>query len=142
MSYNVDFDICAAVLYFVIIICTYFSKDMKRQENRIFVLVSFLCFIASVSDILTVPPLMHPEQYSRFYLYTINYIYFIFHNLTPILFYIYVVNSSGIILLKRLKNYWAAFLPGFAVVIILLVQPFYHWDKLQYQIELVLNYNF
>jgi hypothetical protein len=94
--YNYYFDIAAIFVYAFTIFCIFLKKGLKKKQNKIFLSVVVGALLASVFDIVSAISNDHPDVYSVGFRDTFNYLFLIFHNATPFMFFTYIWVLAGL----------------------------------------------
>lgn len=137
MIYNIHYDISAIVIYALILYCIFSKKDLRKMQNKMFLVIILTSLATTIFDIISAYTNSYSEKYSMLILYLMNFIYLFLHNAIPILFCIYVAMVSGIIY-KNSKRFLALISIPFVISIInFIINPFFDCvfyinDKLEY----------
>ncbi|MBQ9513151.1 MAG: response regulator [Lachnospiraceae bacterium] len=127
MQYIIHYDIAsiAVILFTVFFLLT--RKDMKRIDNRIFLLLCAMNIVSAVTDILAIHVQMNFDRHALWEGVLWNEIYLIVHTQMTFVLAIYIITLLGI--QDRLKKWqWAVlFTPTFAALFVLLLNPFLGW---------------
>lgn len=91
MRYNIYFDICAIVIFAVLIYLFYVRKTMNLLQNKVFLIMTYTALITAVADIASVVFELIPQTRNISCLVTASFIYYIGINSIPFLYGLYVV---------------------------------------------------
>ncbi len=91
MNYIIHYDIAAIIVTVVIGIHFYMKKNISTIQNRIFKLLLIVELAASLLDLVTVYTMKHPPTAARFTHYALNMVYLALFNLTPVVYFTYIL---------------------------------------------------
>lgn len=91
MKYNIDFDLCAIIIFVITIFFFYFKKNIPSPRNRIFGLLLWVSLFATIFDILAVFTVSYGQSLSNGIKLIPHILYYLLHISTPFLFFLYVV---------------------------------------------------
>lgn len=127
MIYNVNYDIAAIFIYTFILIVFFLKKELNRTCNKLFLILSVLGIIGSTSDVISSIGNSYVQEWSYLSRDIWNYIYLTTHNTASMIFTFYVVFLIGINRKMKPIHYLFILLPYFAVLIGLILNPFFNW---------------
>ena len=123
-------DFVAVPLYGVILYATYARKMTNGTSNRIFTLLIWASLITAVADLISgVASANFPlSAYETGVVAVASYIYYIFHILVPIIFLLFLFAETRMAYwMKQGNNLLITFVPYFALMALLAVNPFTGW---------------
>lgn len=91
MLYNVFFDVAAVLLDSMLILIIYLRRTYPTKTCAFYKGLLWLNLISSMADIVSAHSISYPEAYSLSLTYTFNVIYLLAHNLTAVVFLLYVI---------------------------------------------------
>lgn len=91
MNYIIHYDIAAIIVTVVIGIHFYMKKNISTIQNRIFKLLLIVELAASLLDLVTVYTIKYPPTAARFTHYALNMVYLALFNLTPVVYFTYIL---------------------------------------------------
>lgn len=124
MDYILAYNFCAIINFLVIIVIFYAKKYIPNKQNRLYAILIWVAFLATVADIMDVVGTDRPYEFSLAYLHLTSYGYFILHNVTPFIFCLYTLSLSGSYFrdMKRKKKI-AIIAPIFITLLVILSTP-------------------
>lgn len=91
MNYIIHYDIAAIVVTVVIGIHFYMKKNVSTIQNRIFKVLLTVELAASILDLVTVFAIRYPMHFGMAVHYVLNVFYLAMFNLTPVVYFIYIL---------------------------------------------------
>lgn len=91
MNYIIHYDIAAIIVTVVIGIHFYMKKNISTVQNRIFKALLAVELLASVFDLMTVFTIRNPMSLTRPLHYALNVVYLAMFNLTPVVYFTYIL---------------------------------------------------
>ncbi|MDE7208078.1 MAG: EAL domain-containing protein [Lachnospiraceae bacterium] len=91
MNYIIHYDIAAIIVTVVIGIHFYMKKNISTVQNRIFKALLAVELLASVFDLMTVFTIKNPMSLTRPLHYVLNVVYLAMFNLTPVVYFTYIL---------------------------------------------------
>lgn len=91
MNYIIHYDIAAIIVTVVIGIHFYLKKNISTIQNRIFKVLLTVELMASIFDLVTVFTIRYPMCTTRLVHYILNVVYLAMFNLTPVVYFIYIL---------------------------------------------------
>lgn len=91
MNYIIHYDIAAIIVTVVIGIHFYMKKNISTAQNRIFKALLVVELLASVFDLMTVFAIRNPMSFTRPLHYVLNVVYLAMFNLTPVVYFTYIL---------------------------------------------------
>lgn len=91
VQYQMQYNVCAIVIYFVILFTHLMRKKTKEYHNIIFTLIVLSTLIGAFNNILNTVGNMKIVEMNQTLLNSFNYLYFFSLNLPPFLFALYAV---------------------------------------------------
>ncbi len=99
MKYNYYFDIAAIMLNLMLLLIIYIRRTYPTKTCFLYKLMLWLNLISSSCDLMSAFMISSPQNYSLFFNYTVNAAYLLSHNLTSVVFFLYVIrlirNNDG-----------------------------------------------
>jgi len=126
MVANIDFDICAIIISFIVIGCMLVLKDMKRMDNKLLLAAVGAGLVCAALDIASVFA-DSDAQCPLLVKYLLCYAYLILHNLSCPLVYVYITRISGAYYKRKKSKYAFIMLPIAAELVLYLINPFTDW---------------
>ena len=123
-NYDIEFDVASLAVCGVAMLCLFLSKDMTRQANKIYFLLLTAAVGSGIFGIAYAVMDLTPGVYSNASIYAVNYFYLLIHNLTPLLFYFYVLSVTGIRLIDNRATLLLTMIPEILTLILFAVQLF------------------
>lgn len=129
MEYFFCFDICAALVLFMLVIAQFIRKMTKGRTNMLFIGLAMSVMITSILNIwdglygytLTI------SAYNLYLRYFINYMYFIIRNAAPVIYILYICSFLGVWHRLRSSGYKFVFwIAPYALEVILLTANFFN----------------
>ena len=101
MTYNVSFDICAAVITALCVVSMLLHKDLKRFENKVLLGILALHFIAAVFDVWSSVGNSYTASYSYGFRDLLNVVFLLTHCVEAALFAWYLMLLFGLDMVRR-----------------------------------------
>lgn len=94
LRYNISFDICAIIIFIVLLVALRAKKTIRMAQNKVFFLAVCWGLFTAIIDILSVAiePIASPSTVFWFQLF--SFLYYIGVNVTPFLYALYVVTIT------------------------------------------------
>ena len=93
----ITFDICAVITLVILILSLFIRKMTRGTSNVLFFLLTLVVFLSGIFDIsrLTLPTILPKTPNSQILLYTLNYAYYIFRNLSTPIYILFIFSVCG-----------------------------------------------
>ena len=93
----ITFDICAVITLVILILSLFIRKMTRGTSNVLFFLLTLVVFLSGIFDIsrLVLPTVLPKTQNSQILLYTLNYAYYIFRNLSTPIYILFIFSVCG-----------------------------------------------
>lgn len=91
MRYNVSFDIAAIILNAMLLLIIYMRRTYPTKTCQLYKVMLWLNLTASWSDLVSSYTISYPEYCPIFLNYLFNLLYLLSHNLTGVVFLLYVI---------------------------------------------------
>ena len=130
MERIITFDICSVITLAVLLLSIFIRKLTRGKSNVLYILLVTVVFLSGIFDILRVslPSKLPLTLVSQIQIYTYNYLYFLFRNISTPVYILFIFSVCGMwhefnkdLLLKIT---WGV--PVFAVIAILVMNLFSH----------------
>ena len=130
MERIITFDICSVITLAVLLLSIFIRKLTSGKSNVLYILLVTVVFLSGIFDILRVslPSKLPLTLVSQIQIYTYNYLYFLFRNISTPVYILFIFSVCGMwhefnkdLLLKIT---WGV--PVFAVIAILVMNLFSH----------------
>ena len=125
-TYNIDFDICAAIISAFSIFCVFTQKKIQKSQNKVFLITVIINLVSSILDILTVIANSHTDIFSYSVRYLFDNSYLFIHNLLPICLACYVIAVFELYHSRRKIERVLFFLPIACNIILFILNPVFH----------------
>ncbi len=123
MNYNYDFDIAALFIMIILILIAFLRKNVRSTKIEVYKGMALVHLLAIIFDIFTISTINDPQSHSMVYNYLINLGYYIFHNVTIFLFFMYGIVSEPVVP-QREKVIKISRVIAFIVYFFILTTPF------------------
>ncbi|MCR5547102.1 MAG: GGDEF domain-containing phosphodiesterase [Lachnospiraceae bacterium] len=127
MSWNFDYDICAAILISTLIIYYEYRKCLPLTYNRLFLglMVSSVC--VAITDIISSVMTTHEQSFTPSIIYFVNIIYYVLLAVTPAIFGCYTASVANRPIKQR-RDVWnyIILIPVIIVLIVVVTTPINH----------------
>ena len=127
MLFNIHYDICVVIISILTATCILLTKDVARRENRAFLVIVLNGLLSGIFDIASAVADSYPTQVPYIVLSGLTFMYLLLHNTQAILFFYYVRLICGEERRLRLKHLPAYSIPWIINLIVLGLNPFFHW---------------
>lgn len=91
MTYNIYFDIAAIMLNTMLLVNIFIRKTFPTKAGNLYKLMLWCNLLSTICDLSSAFMISKPDQYPLFLNYAVNAGYLIFHNMTAIIFLLYVI---------------------------------------------------
>lgn len=127
MTWNLDFNYCAIILFLVLIVIYYSKATAPLKRNRTFSILILVAFGATVLDVVTSWTVMYSFEFPRLFSELSFYFYFLFEYLIAVCYVNYVITWTGTDIFK--KKVWLVFymIPLCLLVIFIGSNPITSW---------------
>ncbi len=124
MLYNIDFDICSIIINIIVFICLLTIKDMRRRENRVFLIIIVTAIFSATFDIISATSISLATEDSLLVSELTTYLYLMVHNCTPYLLCIYASVISGAYFKTPKYRFFLLAIPLLLDFVIFMSNPF------------------
>ncbi len=124
--FELDFDICAVVIYLLVMFILFTKKNSHNASSLLLFAMAIDGFFASIFDIASGVMMNNLSAYPLEIVDTANYFYLIVHNIQPALFFAYLISLTGLYK-KAGKSYFILILlPVSISVCLIALNPLTH----------------
>ncbi len=127
MRYILHYDICAVILYLFSIFFVFLKKDLKKIENKVFLVILFNGLLSSIFDIWSAYVIEHSTQIPTEWLAPSSYLFLTIHNMVAFLFFIYVNLATGGTAHETKLKHFIIGIPFLCSMSVMALNPFLHW---------------
>lgn len=93
MIYNIHYDICALIIFMILLFCFYLKKNIPNTQNKTFSALIWAGLITTVADICSAFLITYHAD-STWLLFFSCYMYYIFLNVIPIIYAFYIITLT------------------------------------------------
>ncbi len=118
--YNLCFDVAGLMVAFLLIGSNLYRKMTKELTDKLFMSILILSAVTTIMDLLSaiLVDYVEPSAYVQFYLFLVNTIYFLCHNMILPFFYAYCFSVMGVWYIVKQKKICMFLFYVYAVLLI------------------------
>ncbi|MGN1405097.1 MAG: EAL domain-containing protein, partial [Erysipelotrichaceae bacterium] len=124
------FDIAAIVIISFLIVALYLRKMTYGRNNKLFICLLFCVLISAVTDFVSlyVSKCINLDSRTIIISALADYLYFIFRNLTPLMYLLYIVSVTDTWHILKSKKWLKVvfFVPTLISILLIVTNPFSH----------------
>lgn len=124
MKYIIHYDIAAIFVVLAAMVHFFYKKTINTRQTRIFTLLIGAAVVSNIADLISIYFIAKPEAAPLWLHYTVNFVYLISFNLTPAVYYAYIIGvTKG---RERFSRWELAriVIPISVVILLILTTPF------------------
>lgn len=127
MVYNIDFDICALLIYIILLFCFYYRKNIPILQNKVYLLLLWLCLFTTIIDLADAVTTSMGAVVPFWIHYATSYLFYLMLNVLPVVYCYYIITLTDT--QSRLRNVAGLLfvVPITVIIIVIVANPFTHW---------------
>ncbi|MCR5216888.1 MAG: EAL domain-containing protein [Lachnospiraceae bacterium] len=118
ITYVYQFDVAAIIAMALLIFLCRIHRNYVTRGYKLFMALNYATIISALTDLATIFVLDYPLDYSRFYIYFINILYYLSFNIMGPLFYLYMDDHTRIPGMKKI-SLWLGY--GYLAIVVALI---------------------
>ncbi len=126
-SFNIYFDICALIITISSIFIVAMKHDIRKLQNRIFIVVVLNEFLTEITDIVSSVLISNASQSNIILALIFSYFYYFFHILLTSLLMSYVLATIGIMKRHEKRFFLFLLIPCAVSILGLMLNPIFNW---------------
>lgn len=122
--YILEYEVCAIILTCIILAACIMGRKKHDSQFKIYVGMLVYLLVTSITDLLSGYFINHIEKYSIWYIYILEYIYFIFKMLMIVMYCLYNLESAESCYRRNLKLWVVITIPSVFGLVLLAINTF------------------
>ena len=122
--YILEYEVCAIILTCIILAACIMGRIKHDSQFKIYVSMLVYLLVTSITDLLSGYFINHIEKYSIWYIYILEYIYFIFKMLMIVMYCLYNLESAESCYRRNRKLWVVITIPAVFGLVLLAINTF------------------